>query len=563
MLGFFGLHGARPAHRRQLPLSLARARIALAIDLLTPMLAADFNIKPMLIAITRTRSARRFGVLQPSQSPGRGNGSTRSLMVALALGFVCGGWGLAAPPQSVSDSKLPETDFGEAQAAFMGVGPWIWAPEMRDKQTCRLWRSFEIPSGAAVKSARLRIAVDNGYRLMLDGRELGTGSDWRSITEYDVSMLLGSGRHVLAVEAFNDNREAGMQFGLRIGLKDGRVIEILSDPTWRVAPQTEEDWEWKRQAPARWVKAVMVSSLLPRATEWLERTPTMVVKVPLLRPVELHFWQRGWFQVTLWGIVAVIGLLYLRLMARLALQSRAQDLLRTERARIARDIHDELGARLTELALEGEVIQTELPAESPVRPRLEALCEKARAVSGAMDEVVWMVNSQRDTVRDFAAYVCKHAQRYLTSTPIRCRLDVEAELPEVVFELPIRRNLLLGVKEALNNAVKYSQATELFLRIRLRGQTLFVVVEDDGAGFDLENADPVRNGLTNMKHRMKELGGECRIVTSAGAGCLVEFQVPLPKFSKPADLSNVHENQSLAGISGRAVTSGGKEVSPQ
>jgi signal transduction histidine kinase len=441
------------------------------------------------------------------------------------------------------------------------VGPWIWAPVMQDKQTCRLWRSFEIPFDTAVKSARLRIAVDNGYRLMLDGRELGAGSDWRSITEYDVSLLLRPGRNVFAVEAFNDNREAGMQFGLRVELKDKRVIEILSDSTWRVAPQNEKDWEWKREPPPRWVKAVMVSSLLPRGTEWLERAPTMVVKVPLLQPVELHFWQRGWFQITLWVVVAVIGLLYLRVVARLALQSKAQDLLRTERARIARDIHDELGARLTELALEGEVIQTELPAESSVRPRLEALCEKARAVSGAMDEVVWMVNSRRDTLRDFATYVCKHTQRYLASTPISCRLDVEAELPEVVFELPLRRNLLLGVKEALNNAVKYSGATELFLRIRLRGQTLFVLVEDNGAGFDLEHADPVRNGLANMNQRMKDLGGQCRISTSTGAGCLVEFQVPLPKFSKPPDSSAVHENQPLAGIRGRVVASGGQEVS--
>lgn len=94
-------------------------------------------------------------------------------------------------------------------------------------------------------------------------------------------------------------------------------------------------------------------------------------------------------------------------------------MLHVERARIARDIHDELGARLTELALEGEVVQTELPAGSPARPRLEALCEKARAVSGAMDEVVWMVNSRRDTLRDFANFACKHAQRFLSTTPIR------------------------------------------------------------------------------------------------------------------------------------------------
>jgi signal transduction histidine kinase len=254
----------------------------------------------------------------------------------------------------------------------------------------------------------------------------------------------------------------------------------------------------------------------------------MTVKVPVLRPVELHFWQRGWFQAGLWGAIAVIVLFYLRLMGRLAVQSKSQALLHIERARIARDIHDELGARLTELALEGEVIQTELPAGSLVLPKLEALCEKARAASGAMDEVVWMVNSRRDTLRDFANYACRHAQRFLASSPIRCRLDVDGDLPEVVCELPMRRNLLLGVKEALNNAVKYSKAEELFLRIHLRGQTLLVVVEDNGAGFDLELADSVRNGLANMMERMKEVGGRCQITTQPGSGCRVEFQVPMP-----------------------------------
>jgi signal transduction histidine kinase len=424
-----------------------------------------------------------------------------------------------------------------------GVGGWVWAADTHDKQTCRLWRSFDIPQGAKVASALLHIGVDNGYRLMLDGRELGTGSDWRSITEYDVSLLLEPGRHVLAVEAFNDNREAGMLFGLKILLADGRLIEIPSDEKWRVASAVEQGWERRESAPAHWRKTVVVSAILPRPASWQERKPTMLVKVPLLRPADRHFWKSGWFQALLWGITIVTALYCLRLMARLAVQSKAQTLLNVERARIARDIHDELGARLTELALEGEVVQTELPAGSSVKPRLEALCEKARAVSGAMDEVVWMVNSRRDTLRDFANYACKHAQRFLESTPIRCRLDVDADLPEVVFELPVRRSLLLGVKEALNNAAKHSDASEVFLRIQRRNQTLIVVVEDNGAGFDLEKADPGRNGLTNMTERMKEVGGRCQITSKAGAGCRVEFQVPLPR------------------LSGRPSATDGKEIS--
>jgi signal transduction histidine kinase len=483
----------------------------------------------------------------------------------LALGAVClfcSHSGLYALTEIVDGNAFVDQPAAEKSGYVLdpewGVGAWIWAPKTSDKQTVRFWQAFDIPQGATVARAQIHIGVDNGYRLILNGRELGVGSDWRSVTEYDISLLLEPGRHVLAVEAFNDNREAGMLFGLIIELTDGRVIEIPSDAKWRVVPEGERGWELRHEASAHWGRAVVVSAFLPRDGHWHARTPTMTVKVPVLQPLGRHFWQRGWFQMVLWGAVFITLLLYLRVLAKLAVQSKAQAMLHTERARIARDIHDELGARLTELALEGEVVLTELPAGSPARPRLEALCEKARAVSGAMDEVVWMVNSRRDTLRDFANYACRHAQRFLTASPIRCRLDVDPDLPDVLLELPLRRNLLLGVKEALNNAVKYSKAEELFLRIRRQGQTLQVIVEDNGVGFDLEMADSVRNGLTNMTDRMKEVGGRCQLASKPGAGCRVEFQVPLPKYPVWPASSAVQADFPLAGMGGvsRSARSG-------
>lgn len=451
------------------------------------------------------------------------------------FGWLCGIWlvlsSWTAPTRAAEEGAIttapPAPIAAGVLATNWGVGPWIWDKEVFDKQTCRLWRSFGIPLGAKVSAAVLRISVDNGFRLMLDGREVGSGSDWRSITEYDLSLLLSPGRHVLAVEAFNDNREAGMQFGLRIELTDGQTIEIPSDTNWRVVPSGERGWENKRNTPAHWPRAVVVSALLPRPGAWQQRVPTMIVKVPILRPVELQFWQHGWFQATL-AVVALVAVVFsLRLMTQLAVQSAARALLQRERARIARDIHDDLGARLTELALEGEVAQTELPDNSAARSKFAALSEKARALSGAMDEVVWAINSRRDTLRDFVAQACKHAKRFLEPTPIRCRLDVDSDLPEVAFELAGRRNLLLAVKEALNNAVKYSGATELHLRIHLRGRAVFVVVEDNGRGFDPARTDLTRNGLTNMTERMRELGGHCSIIAKPGAGCRVEFEMPL------------------------------------
>ena len=146
----------------------------------------------------------------------------------------------------------------------------------------------------------------------------------------------------------------------------------------------------------------------------------------------------------------------------------------------------------------------------------------------ALDDVVWAVNSRRDTVRDFISHVCKYAQIFLNPTGIRCRLDVAAEISETEFGLPLRRNLFLAVKEALNNAAKYSRTPELFLRIYRQEQKLLVVVEDNGVGFDLDQVGGERNGLANMAQRMAEIGGTCELASQPGAGCRVTFTVPLP-----------------------------------
>jgi signal transduction histidine kinase len=404
------------------------------------------------------------------------------------------------------------------------LGPWIWDAKTFDKQTCRLWKSFTIPPGAIVSHATLRITVDNSYQLYLDGREIGRGSDWRTVTEYDVTWLLNPGRHILAVEAFNDRLEAGLIFGLQIQLADQRVLEIISDNTWSIVPNTLRNWTDQKTARPDWPNATVVGVM--HQHPW-ENWPFGITTEPPLRPIIVHFWQIGWFQLALVSVCTLAVLFCLWLMTQLAAQSKTQLFLQIERVRIARDIHDDLGARLTHLVLLGEVAQSELSADSGTRAQINEICEKARDLSHALDEVVWAVNSRRDTLRDFATYVCKYAQFFLSSTPIRCRLDVEPEIPPATFDLPVRRNLFLAVKEALNNAAKHSEASEVFLRIYRHNQKLTVVVEDNGRGFDPVRADAARNGMTNMTQRMGEIGGFFTVVSQPGSGCRVEFTVPL------------------------------------
>ncbi|HZL77254.1 MAG TPA: ATP-binding protein [Candidatus Limnocylindrales bacterium] len=457
---------------------------------------------------------------------GRGLGVLGCGVITLLVLFLAANLIQSARAAEAKDDSAGWRTVEVPRDATNGLGSWIWAAQTSDKQICQLWRSFEIPRGAKVSRAILRITADNGFRLLLDGRELGQGTEWRALTEYDLTLLLSAGKHTLGVIAFNDFLQAGMILGLRIELADGGAIQIKSDESWRIAPNGEPNWETKTAAPAHWpsAKIVVASSSL-----WWSDRPLDFVIVPQLRPIKVFFWHRTWFHVALVSLCGIVFLVCIRLMTQLIVQNKEQQLLNLERSRIARDIHDDVGTRLTKLVLQGEVAQSTLPANSEVRHQFDLICEGLREVLGAMDEVLWAVNPRHDTLANFIAYLCDYAQVFLQNTKIQCRLEVEPDIPPFNFDLPLRRSLLLAVKEALNNAAKHSDASRLVLKIYRTGHKLVVVVEDNGRGFDLNQTKHGRNGLTNLFQRMREAGGECQIMTRPGEGCRVEFCIPLTR----------------------------------
>jgi len=441
----------------------------------------------------------------------------------------CAGWLLLfsffPAIKTVADEPSTNATASWVFTATNHLGEWIWDTNTFDKQTVRFLKTFEIPVGQRVSRATLHITVDNGYTLFIDGDEIGRGSDWRTVTEYDVTQLMHTGRHVIGVEGFNDRLEGGLIFGLHVELASQEVIDIASDNTWSTGPGDGKKWNGSKLNAATVRPAIVIG---PMHTHPWEIWPYGLATVPPIHPVVLHFWQRGWFQLLLFCTAAAALLFSFWLLTQLSAQAKAQNFLKVERVRIARDIHDDLGAQLTQLLLLGEVAQREQLESSPARAQFTQICDHARELAHAMDEVVWAVNSRRDTVRDFTSHVCKYAQNFLRATNIRCRLDVEPEIPATAFDLPVRRNLFLAVKEALNNAAKHSQADELFLRIYRSGQKLSVVVEDNGRGFNPDETRAAGNGMTNMAQRMAEIDGICEVQSQPGGGCLMLFTVPLP-----------------------------------
>ncbi|RYD18452.1 MAG: hypothetical protein EOP88_22525 [Verrucomicrobiaceae bacterium] len=399
------------------------------------------------------------------------------------------------------------------------AGSWIWDHgDPSARQECRFVRAFDIPAGAEVVSAELQVTADNSYQVFLDGQFIGRGGDWQAVISYDLKLLLSPGRHVLAVEALNDFDKAGLLLGLRVKLADGRSISVDSDASWKIAPNGVAGWQKKSRDWDAWRNAKV---LYPMDKDYLP----LIYDEPITQPVEVAFWQHPAFQIGV-SAVALAGIVTgLFLGSRLFLKSQMERVIRRERARIAVDLHDDLGGGLTQLVLLGETSRREVAEDAPAADALGRLCDQSRGLLRGMNETVWLINSERDTIRDFASYVVKYAESFFQNSPVRCRFDIEDDLPPLPCDLGIRRNLFLAVKEAMNNILRHSGATSVEVEIRRQRNDLVVAIRDNGHGFE-NAAGGEGNGLRNMARRAREAGGRFSVESAQGKGTAVEFRVP-------------------------------------
>lgn len=200
-----------------------------------------------------------------------------------------------------------------------------------------------------------------------------------------------------------------------------------------------------------------------------------------------------------------------------------------ERARIARDIHDDLGASLTHIALLGELARNEIDRPERARTHVDDIFRAARKLTRSVDEIIWALNPSNDNIARFAAYVGDFAQDFLQAAEIDCLLFIPAEMPERTLPPKTRHSLFLVIKEALHNIVSHAQASCVRLTISSEGRMLRVSIEDDGCGFDLQAPAPSRpgggHGLANIRQRIEEICGTLDIQSSPGQGATVTIEL--------------------------------------
>jgi signal transduction histidine kinase len=248
--------------------------------------------------------------------------------------------------------------------------------------------------------------------------------------------------------------------------------------------------------------------------------------------VQPQFWQTGWFRVSmilcLLGIVAgVVRYLSTQKLHRQLQTFQQREALEKERARIARDLHDQLGANLTQVALLGEMAEADKNAPEEIESHAQQIYQTARETTRSLDEIVWAVNPANDTLDGLVNYAGKYAQEYLALAGLRYRADLPAQLPAIPIPPEVRHNVFLAFKEAVHNVVKHAQATEARIQLRLEPGNFILEIEDNGRGMGSQAAPQNRNGLRNMKKRMEDIRGEFSIAPGANGGTIVRLTVPI------------------------------------
>jgi signal transduction histidine kinase len=213
-------------------------------------------------------------------------------------------------------------------------------------------------------------------------------------------------------------------------------------------------------------------------------------------------------------------------------QAEHQRAMAQERARIARDLHDDLGSSLTEITMLATASPgLKLPADETTE-RMEIIAGKSRTLVYALDEIVWAVDPERDTLASVARYLASYAEEYLAGLKVACRVQIPNSFPDQVISGEVRHHLFLAVKEALNNAVRHGVASKISFRVRVLEDRLWILITDNGSGFDTSGRSN-GHGLLNLRNRLEHLHGHCELESSPGAGTTVSLQLPLPVPNNP------------------------------
>ncbi|MCW8848703.1 MAG: triple tyrosine motif-containing protein [Melioribacteraceae bacterium] len=242
------------------------------------------------------------------------------------------------------------------------------------------------------------------------------------------------------------------------------------------------------------------------------------IEITILGP----FWMQWWF---ISGLILLIGGLI-----TFYINQRIKYLLALDRLKssIAADLHDNVGAGLTEISILSELATNEINQPNKATRHIGKISDLSRQLVESMSDIVWVVNPSRASLYDLIVRLKDMYGDLLVDLGIKLKTSNLEKLVSIKLPMDYRQDLYLILKESINNCIKHSKCKNINLLINISKNTLNIKLSDDGTGFSLEDKI-LGNGLNNIKTRGKKIGGIVNIHSELNVGTTIEFEGKINK----------------------------------
>ncbi len=259
-----------------------------------------------------------------------------------------------------------------------------------------------------------------------------------------------------------------------------------------------------------------------------------VVDIIVLPPYYMTWWFKTISVLAVLIIVIfVIRYIILKRVRERIIQSEHEAAMERERLRIARDLHDEIGSRLTEIRLVSEMTKQISTGNKNISEKLEEISSASENVVSTFSEIVWSLNPKNDSLEDLASFLGQFSTEFLNKADIRCRLEFPFELPNYNVSSEFRHNTIMALKELMNNVVKHADASVVTIKLSADETNLLIVVKDNGHGFDMNNVRMFGNGLKNIHRRIESINGQVTMESVIDEGTTTKIVFPIKILQLP------------------------------
>ena len=312
----------------------------------------------------------------------------------------------------------------------------------------------------------------------------------------------------------------------------------LAEPFYlQVKPKDLLTLDWNEMYSVGLANQALWTYRVPKAGAYRFLIETLdVMGTPLKRySIRITIYTPFWMTIWFWMLCSLPLILGLVMLALQLIQMRVRTYVRKmeqehaierERLRIARDLHDDLGARLTHISLVSSSWKKSTSSPEDAGDTFRKISDMTRDLISSLYETVWTVDPSNDQLQALVDHIIQSTETICEAAQLQCRIQAPPLPAHCPVDSLLRHNIVLTAKEALHNAIKHSQATEITVEFEYNSSRLTVIISDNGQGFDMD-VESSRNGLRNMYQRVSAINGLFKITSQIGKGTRVSITVPI------------------------------------